>query len=125
MAPTMAVTNTQPSDIADFVLDRGHGVKGLSETGIKSLPKQYIQPLEERLCMTKIVPQDSIPVIDISNCDDPKVADAICSAAERWGFFQIVNHGVPLEVLDNVKQATHRFFGLPAHEKKKYFKEKQ
>lgn len=31
--------------------------------------------------------------------------------------------GYPLEVLENVKDATHRFFGLPADEKLKYTKE--
>lgn len=126
MAQTTAVpSNTQPfADIIDLVIHKGHGVKGVSETGIKSLPKLFIQPIEERLCITKIMPQsDSIPVIDISNRNDRKVADSICNAAERWGFFLIVNHGVPFEVLDNVKQATHRFFDLPAEEKKKYSKE--
>lgn len=51
------------------------------------------------------------------------MADAICDAAEKWGFFQIINHGVPIEVLEDVKTATHRFFGLPAEEKRKYSKE--
>ncbi|KAH7532298.1 hypothetical protein FEM48_Zijuj04G0005000 [Ziziphus jujuba var. spinosa] len=121
MAPTMAVSNY---DISDFVLHKGHGVKGLSETGIRALPNQYIQPIEERLCMTKVVPQDSIPIIDISNCmEDPKVAEAICNAAERWGFFQIVNHGIPIEVLEDAKEATRHFFGLPAQEKNKYSKD--
>ncbi|PWA38449.1 oxoglutarate/iron-dependent dioxygenase [Artemisia annua] len=36
--------------------------------------------------------QDSIPVIDMSNFDDPNVANAICATASKWGFFQIVNH---------------------------------
>ncbi|GLU13446.1 hypothetical protein SLE2022_300820 [Rubroshorea leprosula] len=35
----------------------------------------------------------------------------------------IINHWVPLEVLDNVHGATHRFFGLPAEEKNKYSKD--
>ncbi|GKV30330.1 hypothetical protein SLEP1_g39147 [Rubroshorea leprosula] len=59
----------------------------------------------------------------MSNLEDPEVANSICDAAEKWAFFQIVNHGVPLEVLESVKVATHRFFGLPADEKKKYTKE--
>ncbi|GJS65207.1 feruloyl CoA ortho-hydroxylase 1-like protein [Tanacetum coccineum] len=39
-------------------------------------------------------------------------------------FFQIVNHGVPYHVLDDVKDATRKFFALPAEEKLKYSKEK-
>ncbi|KAH9789173.1 Feruloyl CoA ortho-hydroxylase 1 [Citrus sinensis] len=59
----------------------------------------------------------------MSNWESPEVAKSICDAAENWGFFQIVNHGVPLEVLERVKEATHRFFALPAEEKRKYSKE--
>nr|GFA42437.1 feruloyl CoA ortho-hydroxylase 1-like [Tanacetum cinerariifolium] len=60
----------------------------------------------------------------MSNGDDPNVAKAICDAASKWGFFQIVNHGVPIHVLDDVKDATRKFFALPAEEKLKYSKEK-
>lgn len=110
-------------DVTNFAVHQGNGVKGLSELGLKTLPKQYIQPLEERMSsMSHIVPE-SIPIIDMANWDDPKVSDAICDAAEKWGFFQIINHGVPIEVLEDVKKATHRFFGLPAEKKGKYSKE--
>nr|AFK37640.1 unknown [Lotus japonicus] len=125
MAPvTVATTpNTTRSDLTEFVMLKGNGVKGLSEMGLKSLPVQYIQPLEERTCMIQVVPQESIPIIDMSNWDDPKVGDAICEAAQKWGFFQIINHGVPLQVLENVKDATYRFYELPAEQKLKYTKE--
>ncbi|CAK7339129.1 unnamed protein product [Dovyalis caffra] len=123
MAPTLAVSFNGSSNVTDFVLNKANGVKGLSEMGLKSLPNQYVQPLEERICDTKIISQESIPIIDMSKWDDPKVAEAICEAAEKWGFFQIINHGVPVEVLENVKEATHQFFSLPAEEKRKYLKE--
>ncbi|KAJ6714142.1 OXIDOREDUCTASE 2OG-FE II OXYGENASE FAMILY PROTEIN [Salix viminalis] len=123
MAPTLAVSFNGSSEIIDFVLKKGNGVKGLSEMGLDSLPEQYIQPLEERMCDTKTMSQESIPLIDISKLDEPEVAEAICEAAEKWGFFQVINHGVPIEVLENVKEATHQFFGLSAEEKRKYLKE--
>lgn len=126
MSYSLTIVNTPmsiPSDINEFVMLKGNGVKGFSEMGIETLPKQYIQPLEERTSMIKVISDQSIPIIDMSSWDDPKVEDAICDAAEKWGFFQIINHGVPLQVLDNVKDATHRFYDLPAEEKVKYTKE--
>ncbi|XWS65085.1 hypothetical protein CRYUN_Cryun05aG0060500 [Craigia yunnanensis] len=123
MAPTLVEPFSDSSALTDFVINQGNGVKGLSEMGLKALPKQYIQPLEERMCMTNILAQESIPIIDMSNWEDPQMAKSICDAASKWGFFQIVNHAVPIEVLENVKDATYRFFGLPAEVKNKYSKE--
>ncbi|GMN56919.1 hypothetical protein TIFTF001_026028 [Ficus carica] len=120
MAPSK--TGYASDHVTEFVINKGNGAKGLSETGIKSIPKQYVQPLEERT-MNKVIVGESIPIIDVSNWDDPKVASSIRNAAEKWGFFQIINHDVPIEVLDHVKEATCRFFDMPAEEKNKYSKE--
>ncbi|KAL4562391.1 hypothetical protein LXL04_034593 [Taraxacum kok-saghyz] len=107
-------------ELKTFVVDEGHGVKGLSELNIKTLPELFIQPVEKRLDMSKVVPHVSIPLIDMSSLDDHSIRESICDAAEKWGFFQIVNHGVPLHIIKNVKDATHKFFMLPPNEKKKY-----
>ena len=113
MAPTVATPISESLDITDFVVTKGNGVKGLSEMGPKTLPREYIQPLEERISVNNIMTIESIPIINMSNWYEPKVSKSICDAAEKWGFFQIINHGVPIEVLENVKDATHRFFNLP------------
>ncbi|XVE90466.1 hypothetical protein DITRI_Ditri20bG0080200 [Diplodiscus trichospermus] len=123
MAPTLAEPFADSSALTDFVINQGNGVKGLSEMGLRAHPKRYIQPLEERMCMTNILAQETIPIIDMSNWKDPDVAKSICDAASKWGFFQIVNHAVPVEVLENVKDATYKFFGLPAEVKNKYSKD--
>ncbi|XAR59950.1 hypothetical protein NMG60_11033141 [Bertholletia excelsa] len=126
MAPAISTTLSESFDITAFAVKEGNGVKGLSEMGLKTLPKQYIQPIEERTLLSKVVEEEeSIPVIDVSTWEEEeqKVGDLICDAAEKWGFFQIINHGLPIGVLEDVKEATHRFFGLPAKEKNKYSKD--
>lgn len=40
-------------------------------------------------------------------------------ACKSWGFFQVINHGVPLEVARKIEEVAKTFFELPAEEKKK------
>ncbi|KAK9725444.1 hypothetical protein RND81_05G143900 [Saponaria officinalis] len=128
----MAATSTSDIDIDidmninDFVQTQGNGVKGLADIGIKALPKQYIHPPEKRLDMNKVLNkgQDDhfIPVIDMSSSDRSTVERLICEAAKTWGFFQVINHGVPLEVMEDIQAAAYRFFELPVEEKRAFLK---
>ncbi|KAK4709484.1 hypothetical protein R3W88_030409 [Solanum pinnatisectum] len=111
-------------DILDFVIKKANGLKGLVDTNLEIIPNQCIQPKEQRLDKSQIDNQESIPTIDLSNFDDLNVEKSIQEAASKWGFFQIINHGIPIEVLEDLKDAAHKFFELPAEEKIKYHKEK-
>lgn len=119
---TMSSTPFNLTNLRDFVVKEGNGVKGLVDTGIATLPEQYIQPPEHRFDAAKVSPQESIPIIDVSNWDDPVVKKSIFDAASKWGFFQIINHGVSEEILESVKDGAHKFFGSPIEERKKYLK---
>ncbi|CAH2067717.1 unnamed protein product [Thlaspi arvense] len=49
----------------------------------------------------------AIPVIDFSKINGEereKTLSEIARACEEWGFFQLVNHGIPLELLNKVKK---------------------
>ncbi|KAM7522960.1 hypothetical protein LguiA_012862 [Lonicera macranthoides] len=117
-------SQSQSTDLIDFVVKKGNGVTGLSQLNLKSLPHQYIQPIEERFDPTQLQTnqEEPVPVIDVSNWADPNVSESICDAASKWGFFQIVGHEVPEEVMEGVKGAAHRFFRLPVEERRKYLK---
>ncbi|KAK6144127.1 hypothetical protein DH2020_020947 [Rehmannia glutinosa] len=120
----MSEPHTEPENLIDFLVSKGNEVKGLSQLNLKKTPNQFIQPPEKRLSHIHVSTQESVPIIDVSKWDDdPKVAESICEAAKKWGFFQIINHGVPLDVLENVKRAAHEFFELPVEERRKYLKE--
>ncbi|CAH1424397.1 unnamed protein product [Lactuca virosa] len=116
----MAASLIATLELKRFVVDEGHGVKGVSDLKLKTLPELFIQPVERRLDVSKVLQDELIPVIDLSNYEDPEVMKLVCSAAEKWGFFQIVNHGVPLNIINGVKEATHKFFEYPTDEKNKY-----
>ncbi|KAL6562086.1 hypothetical protein OROGR_003093 [Orobanche gracilis] len=109
-----------PENLMDFLIKEGNGVKGLSQLNLNEVPHQFIQPSSERFENLKVA-QDRIPVIDVSNWDDkPEIAQSICEAARRWGFFQIINHGIPTHILQGVIKCCHDFFDLPVEERRKY-----
>ena len=68
---------------------------------------------------------DSVPVIDIGGVTQNASGEAavqavaeIAKACREWGFFQVVNHGVPEEFIDSVWQLTRAFFAAPSAVKK-------
>lgn len=97
----------------------------------------FIQPVEHRPQPT-IIEADAIPVIDLSQLftichssknNDPKdigyLIAEIREACEKWGFFQVINHGVPLEKLEKLEQAAREFFALPMEEKRKVSRDEE
>ncbi|CDY52444.1 BnaA07g39210D [Brassica napus] len=51
-----------------------------------------------------------IPVIDIS---DPESKQALVKACEDFGFFKVINHGVPSELVSVLEHEAVKFFSLP------------
>ncbi|KZV48198.1 2-oxoglutarate and Fe(II)-dependent oxygenase superfamily protein [Dorcoceras hygrometricum] len=105
------------------------GVKGLLDSGIQKLPKIFIRPFEELL-------QEStnhnhkreniqVPVIDFCEIWKPdrrkQIVEEVRTASETWGFFQVINHGIPLPVLDGMIEGVREFNEQGLEEKKKYY----
>ncbi|KAL1535702.1 1-aminocyclopropane-1-carboxylate oxidase 1-like [Salvia divinorum] len=66
------------------------------------------------------------PLLDLEGvADDPikreAVVDAVHEASETWGFFQVINHGIPEAVLDEMIDGVRRFFGQDEEERKKWY----
>ncbi|XP_031130719.1 gibberellin 2-beta-dioxygenase 1-like [Ipomoea triloba] len=55
-----------------------------------------------------------IPVIDLL---DPAAREQIVKACHEFGFFKVVNHGVPLEAMTKLEEEAVNFFNLPQLEK--------
>ncbi|KAL8239340.1 hypothetical protein R6Q59_015907 [Mikania micrantha] len=55
--------------------------------------------------------RNGVPVIDLQGGDG--VAEEIVNACEEWGIFRIINHGVPPELLTEMKAVAAALFDLP------------
>jgi gibberellin 3-beta-dioxygenase len=58
----------------------------------------------------------SVPIIDLS---DPNASKLIGHACKTWGVYQVVNHGIPLSLLDDIQWVGQTLFSLPSHQKLK------
>ena len=113
MASETSVDYNRIKELKEFD-DTKAGVKGLVDAGIVSIPKMFIRPAEELVeelnsCQTNI----EVPTIDLSNIQDDsrrkEIVDEVRIASEEWGFFQVINHGIPLSVLDEMIDGVRLF----------------
>ncbi|CAK9232606.1 unnamed protein product [Sphagnum troendelagicum] len=75
-------------------------------------------------CRTVAAGGRAIPVVDLSGLHGEKRAELVeqmRAASEEWGFFQIVNHSVPGEYMDEILKVHTEFFEMPMEEKMKYY----
>jgi len=78
----------------------------------------FIQSTEHRP-IAKVVEVREIPVIDLSEGRKELLISEIGKACEEWGFFQVINHGVPFEISREVEIVSKKFFETSLEEKKK------
>ncbi|XP_060171779.1 flavanone 3-dioxygenase 2-like [Lycium barbarum] len=94
----------------------------LSNGTYSTLPEIYIRPESQRPHLSEVVDrQDVVPVIDLCCSDRNIIIHQIGEACRLYGFFQVINHGVPKEVIDEMLEVAHEFFRLPVEEKMKLY----
>ncbi|KAH7518670.1 hypothetical protein FEM48_Zijuj09G0195600 [Ziziphus jujuba var. spinosa] len=108
-------------------------VKSLAESlNLTTIPSTYTFINNPRDLETVDLdnPDEQIPIIDFSllYSSNPhqrsKVISDLGKACEDWGFFMVINHGVPKEVMDSIIEGCRGFFNL-SEEEKLEFKGKQ
>lgn len=80
--------------------------------------RSFIQAVEHRPKLT-ITEAKGIPLVNLSVSNTQLLVTQIGDACKNWGFFQVINHGVPLELHENVELASKKFFAQPKGEKLK------
>ncbi|KAF3789222.1 DOWNY MILDEW RESISTANCE 6 protein [Nymphaea thermarum] len=95
----------------------------LLSTGIPftSLPDSYVRPPSQRPRLSEVRTCQELPVIDLSTPDMTELARQVRDACESYGFFQITNHGVPQQVVEEMLLVARQFFSLPIEEKMKLY----
>ncbi|CAD6267700.1 unnamed protein product [Miscanthus lutarioriparius] len=109
--------------------DTKAGVKGLVDAGVTTVPTIFrhhrqdgpqVSSSSSSSCNTISV----IPVIDLSAADAAareEVVAQVKAAAETVGFFQLVNHGVPGELLSEMLASVRRFNEEAPETKRAYY----
>ncbi|XP_055832642.1 1-aminocyclopropane-1-carboxylate oxidase homolog 1-like [Solanum dulcamara] len=101
------------------------GVKGLVDAGITKVPRIFYTP-QDAYSKDPEKNQFSIPVIDLDGIGkDPiqrrEIVEKIRDASEVWGFFQVVNHGIPQSVLEEMLNGVRRFYEQDTKVKKRWY----
>ncbi|KAL7158550.1 hypothetical protein ABFS83_02G151400 [Erythranthe nasuta] len=95
--------------------------KVISGVHFSSLPASYIRPESDRPKLSEIEEFDNVPVIDLGCEDHSLIVKQIGDACREYGFFQVINHGVSKEIVDNILCVAHEFFDLSVEEKMKLY----
>ncbi|KAJ0964927.1 hypothetical protein J5N97_026065 [Dioscorea zingiberensis] len=91
------------------------------DSGLDLIPPQYIQLPEHRAAAFRrdAPPPIGVPVIDLDRQSGNPIPD-LRRACRDWGAFQVINHGVPLRLLEEIKRVGLAFFQSPTEVKLRY-----
>ena len=102
------------------------GVKGLLDAGMTKVPRMFHRgkfSLDEKPGRES---QISIPIIDLQGIHKDsnaraQVIEKVRNACEKFGFFQVVNHGIPVTLLDEMINGIQRFHEQDTEVKKEFY----
>ncbi|KAI5076584.1 hypothetical protein GOP47_0008649, partial [Adiantum capillus-veneris] len=86
---------------------------------VSKVPTTFVVPAQLR---PHPVCSIHIPLIDLSRFSDADGRSDVLKQIHRaccdWGFFQVLNHGVSLDVLHSFRTRLHEFFAMPTSAKR-------
>ncbi|XXG61679.1 hypothetical protein AAC387_Pa05g0226 [Persea americana] len=90
---------------------------------VQELAKEHMINVPPVMEAPSLLP--SIPIIDMERLvlqeSSAAELERLHSACKKWGFFQLVNHGVSSSLVEGMKSEMQDFFKLPLEEKKRFW----
>ncbi|XP_028790554.1 hyoscyamine 6-dioxygenase-like [Neltuma alba] len=93
---------------------------------VRPVPEDYIFPPEKRPGNVHVPLGEGIPVIDLSETEKggrPLTIQKILTAAQDSGFFQVINHGVSENLMNETTSVLREFFQMPNEAKQHVYTE--
>lgn len=85
-----------------------------------SLSPSFVLPEDIRPRLQHVSHGISVPVIDLAADDQSLVVGKVSEACQQYGFFQVINHGIPQALCDRVLDTVTQFFHLPPQHRNQY-----
>lgn len=98
-------------------------VKELAKETLNKVPERYVHKDIDPPILFNADSLPQLPVIDLNKLLSEEVngpeLEKLHLAGKEWGFFQLINHGVGMKLVEDVKTGAQEFFNLSIEEKKK------
>lgn len=107
--------------------DTKAGVKGLVDAGATTIPRMFVNdPVKTYHELNYETLKFEVPIINFEdiNKDSARRAEIIkeiSDACKNWGFFQMINHGIPGQVIDQMIDGVRKFFELDLEVKGQFY----
>ncbi|GAB2278224.1 hypothetical protein Dimus_012920 [Dionaea muscipula] len=119
-----------PVPLSPIKVGHIHDVQELRKTKTTRIPPRFVRDMAERPSLATTFESSftsDIPIIDLSSLANGSNPDEfrheilkLAASCEDWGFFQVINHGIDISMLESIERAAMDFFNLPLEEKQKY-----
>ncbi|MCE5166635.1 hypothetical protein HAX54_023076, partial [Datura stramonium] len=107
--------------------DTKAGVKGLVDAGATKIPRMFVNDQVKTYHeLNYETLRFEVPIINFEDIDKDSARRAeiikeISDACEKWGFFQMVNHGTPAQVIDQMIDGVRNFFEQDLEVKRQFY----
>ncbi|KAL9257144.1 SRG1-like protein [Drosera capensis] len=120
MAPTVDTQVMKAPETQSLLVP---SVQELAKQSLAAVPPRYLRTEQQPPVLKSDDPKLQLPVVDMVKLVDGDEAELakFHSACQEWGFFQLVNHGVSLELVEKVKEDILNWFNIPLEAKKNYW----